>query len=903
MLAVPIPASNFIPLSQKGVANGVATLDGSTLIPLVQIPATLTGKDADTLDTYHASSFSLVGHNHDTAYAPLSHVNVADAHLPSQTGNSGKFLTTNGLATSWAAVSGGTTDHSLLSNLAYALSGHTGFEPTLTKGNLTAGSNKISIGGTGTGALIGAGASVDIAEANITHNNLGGLTAGDPHTQYALLLGRAGGQTFIGGTASGDNLTLQSTSHATKGKILFGTSAYDEVNNWLGIYTATPECPFDVNTGNTPFSARIIQAYTGTGVSRAFIVENCPAPIGNQDGTISGFNTILSPSGAYNFADVDNGLGLVIGRYRLRFANAGASPTILKALGITVSLENNNVTSSSQTTVATAAAFNVDTLTSAAKLKYTTLSAFASVAPSGTGITNFIGLNLAKSTVATNNTMILLGTGTTGNFGIYENTGYDNYFAGNLLFPDDIKIKLGTGNDALIDYDSVNNSLDIDLATNGVNTGLRILSDGGTLSLDGSTGDWLLAGADKFQFGDNGTYIAQLTDGHLDLTADVSVDINANMDISAKNIITDITTGTIIFTAANQKGAFFGATPIAQPVNTTDLRTALINLGLLASGGATPLNLNAGALTAGSLALTTDLPITEGGTGQSTAQTAINALTDVASATNEYVLTKDTATGNAIFKVSAGGGSTHNFLSATHPDTVAASAVLGDTLYGNATPAWTKLAGNTTTTKKFLVQTGTGTVSAVPAWDVIAAGDLPTGIDAVKIGAGAVDNTEFGYLDGVTSAIQTQLNTKQAGEGHISIFPFNYSAIVQGSWAFSAISGSWGAHIFDNNSTPVIGDALDFQVYLAAGTYSLSVLYRKTTAAGIVEFYNTTDANSIGTIDAYAAAATNNNLTTLTSYAVATSGLKTIRMRSTTKNASSSNYVMVVNCFTFFKTA
>ena len=54
--------------------------------------------------------------------------------------------------------------------------------------------------------------------------------------------------------------------------------------------------------------------------------------------------------------------------------------------------------------------------------------------------------------------------------------------------------------------------------------------------------------------------------------------------------------------------------------------------------------------------LTTDLSIAQGGTGQSTAQTAINALSAVSGATNEHVLTKDTATGNAIFKTSGGGG-------------------------------------------------------------------------------------------------------------------------------------------------------------------------------------------------------------------------------------------------------
>ena len=38
---------------------------------------------------------------------------------------------------------------------------------------------------------------------------------------------------------------------------------------------------------------------------------------------------------------------------------------------------------------------------------------------------------------------------------------------------------------------------------------------------------------------------------------------------------------------------------------------------------------------------------------------------------------------------------------------------------------------------------------------------IAAGVDAVKIGGGSVDNTEFGYLNGVTSAIQTQINAKQ----------------------------------------------------------------------------------------------------------------------------------------------
>lgn len=45
---------------------------------------------------------------------------------------------------------------------------------------------------------------------------------------------------------------------------------------------------------------------------------------------------------------------------------------------------------------------------------------------------------------------------------------------------------------------------------------------------------------------------------------------------------------------------------------------------------------------------------------------------------------------------------------------------------------------------------------------------LPTGIDAAKIGGGVVSNAEFAFLDGVTSAIQTQINGKQAADSDLT---------------------------------------------------------------------------------------------------------------------------------------
>ena len=51
---------------------------------------------------------------------------------------------------------------------------------------------------------------------------------------------------------------------------------------------------------------------------------------------------------------------------------------------------------------------------------------------------------------------------------------------------------------------------------------------------------------------------------------------------------------------------------------------------------------------------------------------------------------------------------------------------LGDTLYASATNTLAKLAGNTTTTKRFLSQTGTGSVSAAPSWEVLDPSDINT---------------------------------------------------------------------------------------------------------------------------------------------------------------------------------
>lgn len=76
-------------------------------------------------------------------------------------------------------------------------------------------------------------------DTEIDHGTLTGLTD-DDHSQYLLLIGRTGGQAIIGGTDAGNDLSLESTSHATKGSIRikdtlapFTDAAYS--GTWAGV--------------------------------------------------------------------------------------------------------------------------------------------------------------------------------------------------------------------------------------------------------------------------------------------------------------------------------------------------------------------------------------------------------------------------------------------------------------------------------------------------------------------------------------------------------------------------------------------------------------------------------------------------------------------------------------------
>lgn len=131
-------------------------------------------------------------------------------------------------------------------------------------------------------------------------------------------------------------------------------------------------------------------------------------------------------------------------------------------------------------------------------------------------------------------------------------------------------------------------------------------------------------------------------------------------------------------------------------------------------------------------------------------------------------------------------GSVSGSLPATNGGTGQNAYSTGDMLYSDATNSLAKLPGNTSTTKRFLTQTGTGSGSAAPVWGTVSGSDVSGAVSlATNISGGAANQIVYQTGANTTSFVTAPTSSN-------TFLGWNGSA-----FAWSAA----GSSITDDNTT------------------------------------------------------------------------------------------------------
>lgn len=198
----------------------------------------------------------------------------------------------------------------------------------------------------------------------------------------------------------------------------------------------------------------------------------------------------------------------------------------------------------------------------------------------------------------------------------------------------------------------------------------------------------------------------------------------------------------------------------------TNARTAL-GLGTIATQNSTNVSITGGSVTG-----ITDLAVTDGGTGQSTVTAAFDALSPL------------TTNGDIIYRSSASN---------------------------------VRLAGNTSATRNFLRQVGTGSTSAAPAWDTVTKTD---------VGLSAVENTALTTWAGSTSLVTAGTITAGVWTGTKVAIGYGGTGSTAATAGFNALSPA------TTKGDIIVYDGSN-NIRLAAGTDNYVLVSDSTTASGL----------------------------------------------------------------------
>lgn len=152
------------------------------------------------------------------------------------------------------------------------------------------------------------------------------------------------------------------------------------------------------------------------------------------------------------------------------------------------------------------------------------------------------------------------------------------------------------------------------------------------------------------------------------------------------------------------------------------------------------------------------------------------------------------------------------------------SYTLGDTLYASATNVLSKLSGNTTTTQKFLAQTGSGSVSAAPSWTTLSASSINAGYGMF---VSTANQTNGGATVANLTAFDTQIVTANGVSNSAGVITFTIAGVYQITTElfYTSTTGAnptitqW----LSQNGTNIANSSQDFQLLGGANTVQASV--------------------------------------------------------------------------------
>lgn len=190
---------------------------------------------------------------------------------------------------------------------------------------------------------------------------------------------------------------------------------------------------------------------------------------------------------------------------------------------------------------------------------------------------------------------------------------------------------------------------------------------------------------------------------------------------------------------------------------------------------------------------------------------------------------------------------------------ISGMTTLGDTLFGGTSGTRTRLAGNTSATKNFLIQTGTGSVSAAPAWGTIAAGDVPT----------LNQNTTGNALTATTASASTTSAITAASSNASYYLAFmaasttgNQPLLVNSGFSLNPSTGTLLATTFVGNLTGIATNISGIAAIVNGGTGVSSVTTLPTASAWAAWDANSNLAAS-NFLEGYATTPTGASTTTL----------------------------------------